>query len=85
MRAESFGFSTDPQLVAKVTEVEGLYLAPPDNVIVLCVDERSLIQALDRTAPVLPMQPHTIERRSYDYVRHGTSTLFAALEIVTGR
>jgi transposase len=83
-RAESFRFSTDPQLVAKVTDVVGLYLAPPDNAIVLCVDEKSQIQALDRTAPVLPMQPHLIERRSHDYIRHGTTTLFAALEIATG-
>jgi len=83
-RSESFRFSTDPELVAKVTDVVGLYLAPPDNAIVLCVDEKSQIQALDRTAPVLPMQPHLIERRSADYVRHGTTTLFAALEIATG-
>jgi len=84
-RSQSFRFSTDPQLVAKVTDVVGLYLAPPDNAIVLCVDEKSQIQALDRTAPVLPMQPHLIERRSHDYVRHGTTTLFAALEIATGK
>lgn len=84
-RAESFRFSTDPELVAKVTDVVGLYLAPPENAVVLCVDEKSQIQALDRTAPVLPMQPHLIERRSHDYVRHGTSTLFAALEIATGQ
>jgi transposase len=83
-RSESFRFSTDPELVAKVTDVVGLYLAPPDNAIVLCVDEKSQIQALDRTAPVLPMAPHLIERRSPDYVRHGTTTLFAALEIATG-
>lgn len=84
-RAESFRFSTDPELVAKVTDVVGLYLAPPENVIVLCVDEKSQIQALDRTQPVLPMQPHLIERRSHDYVRHGTSTLCAALDIATGQ
>jgi transposase len=83
-RAESFRFSTDPELVGKVTDVVGLYLAPPQNAVVLCVDEKSQIQALDRTAPVLPMQPHLIERRSHDYVRHGTTTLFAALEIATG-
>jgi transposase len=83
-RAESFRFSTDPELVAKVTDVVGLYLAPPQNAIVLCVDEKSQIQALDRTAPVLPLQPGLAERRSHDYVRHGTSTLFAALEIATG-
>src|SRR5665648_200930 len=84
-RSESFRFSTDPQLVAKVTDVVGLYLNPPTDAIVLCVDEKSQIQALDRTAPVLPMQPHLLERRSADYVRHGTTTLFAALEIATGK
>jgi transposase len=84
-RAETFKFSTDPQLVAKVTDVVGLYLAPPDNAIVLCVDEKSQIQALDRAAPVLPLQPGLAERRSHDYVRHGTTTLFAALEIATGK
>jgi len=84
-RAESFRFSTDPELVAKVTDVVGLYLAPPTDAVVLCVDEKSQIQALDRTAPVLPTQPHLIERRSHDYVRHGTTTLFAALEIATGK
>jgi len=84
-RSESFRFSTDPELVGKVTDVVGLYLAPPENAIVLCVDEKSQIQALDRTQPVLPMQPHLIERRSHDYIRHGTSTLFAALDIATGK
>jgi transposase len=84
-RSESFRFSTDPQLEAKVVDVVGLYLDPPENAVVLSVDEKSQIQALDRTAPVLPMQPHLIERRSHDYVRHGTSTLFAALEVATGK
>ena len=84
-RVETFKFSTDPELVAKVTDVVGLYLAPPENAIVLCVDEKSQIQALDRTAPMLPMQPGLPARRTHDYVRHGTSTLFAALEIATGR
>jgi transposase len=84
-RSESFRFSTDPELVAKVTDVVGLYLAPPDNAVVLCVDEKSQIQALDRTAPILPLQPGLAERRSHDYVRHGTTTLFAALEIATGQ
>jgi len=83
-RAESFRFSTDPQLEAKVVDVVGLYLHPPENAVVLCVDEKSQIQALDRTAPILPLQPGLAERRSHDYVRHGTSTLFAALEIATG-
>jgi transposase len=84
-RAQTFKFSTDPELVAKVTDVVGLYLAPPENAVVLCVDEKSQIQALDRTAPMLPMQPGLPERRTHDYVRHGTTTLFAALEIATGR
>ncbi len=84
-RSRSFRFSTDPELVAKVIDVVGLYLAPPENAIVLSVDEKSQIQALDRTMPILPMQPGLIERRSHDYVRHGTTTLFAALEIATGK
>jgi transposase len=84
-RSESFRFSTDPQLEAKVVDVVGLYLNPPENAVVLSIDEKSQIQALDRTAPVLPMQPHLIERRSHDYIRHGTSTLFAALDIATGK
>jgi transposase len=84
-RSESFRFSTDPQLEAKVVDVVGLYLNPPENAVVLSIDEKSQIQALDRTAPVLPMQPHLIERRSHDYVRHGTSTLFAALDVATGK
>jgi len=83
-RVETFKFSTDPELVAKVTDVVGLYLAPPENAIVLCIDEKSQIQALDRTAPMLPMQPGLPERRTHDYKRHGTTTLFAALEIATG-
>jgi transposase/transposase-like protein len=84
-RSQTFKFSTDPELVAKVTDVVGLYLAPPENAIVLCVDEKSQIQALDRTAPMLPMQPGLPERRTHDYKRHGTTTLFAALEIATGK
>ena len=84
-RAQTFKFSTDPELVAKVTDVVGLYLAPPENAVVLCVDEKSQIQALDRTAPMLPMQPGLPERRTHDYLRHGTTTLFAALEIATGK
>jgi hypothetical protein len=83
-RVETFKFSTDPQLVAKVIDIVGLYLEPPENAIVLCVDEKSQIQALDRTAPMLPMQPGLPERRTHDYTRHGTTTLFAALEIATG-
>ena len=84
-RRETFKFSTDPELVAKVTDIVGLYLAPPDNAIVLCVDEKSQIQALDRTAPILPMRPGLPERATHDYVRHGTTTLFAALDIATGQ
>jgi len=84
-RSETFKFSTDPELVAKVTDVVGLYLDPPQNAIVLCVDEKSQIQALDRTQPMLPMQPGRPERRTHDYVRHGTTTLFAALEVATGQ
>ena len=84
--AESFRFSTDPQLVGKVTDICGLYLAPPEIAIVLCVggvDEESQIQALDRTVPISPMQEGRIKRRSHDYYRHATSTLFAALDIAT--
>ncbi|NKY21044.1 IS630 family transposase [Tsukamurella spumae] len=84
-KAESFRFSTDPELVGKVTDICGLYLHPPQNAIVLCVDEKSQIQALDRTVPILPMQPGKVERRSHDYYRHGTTTLFAALDIATGK
>jgi transposase len=84
-RAKSFRFSTDPQLEAKVVDVVGLYLNPPENAVVLSVDEKTQIQALDRTMPILPTQPGLIERRSHDYVRHGTTTLFAALEIATGK
>src|SRR6188472_2513899 len=80
-RVETFKFSTDPELIAKVTDVVGLYLNPPENAIVLSVDEKSQIQALNRTAPILPLQPGLAERRSHDYLRHGASTLFAALEI----
>jgi len=84
-KAETFKFSTDPELVAKVTDIIGLYLHTPENAIVLCVDEKSQIQALNRTQKVLPMQPGHAEQRTHDYVRHGTTTLFAALEIATGK
>lgn len=84
-KEETFKFSTDPELEAKVTDVVGLYLEPPENAIVLCVDEKSQIQALNRTQPVLPMAPGHDEQRTHDYVRHGTTTLFAALEIATGQ
>ena len=84
-RSETFKFSTDPELEAKVIDVVGLYLAPPENAVVLCVDEKSQIQALNRTQKTLPMQPGRAEQRTHDYVRHGTATLFAALEIATGK
>lgn len=84
-RCETFKFSTDPELVAKVTDIVGLYLGAPADAVVLCIDEKSQIQALDRTAPMLPMQPGLAERRTHDYVRHGTTTLFAALDIATGK
>jgi transposase len=84
-RRGTFKFSTDPLLEAKVRDVVGLYLDPPEGAIVLCVDEKSQIQALDRTAPILPLRPGLPERATHDYVRHGTTTLFAALEVATGR
>jgi transposase len=84
-RRETFKFSTDPQLEAKIRDVVGLYLNPPDKAIVLSIDEKSQIQALDRTAPILPMRPGLAEKATHDYVRHGTTTLFAALEVATGK
>ena len=84
-RSESFRFSTDPELVAKVVDVVGLYMNPPEHAVVLCLDEKSQIQALDRAAPILPLREGMPEKRSHDYVRHGTSTLFAALDIATGK
>lgn len=83
-RAETFKLSTDPDFVAKVRDIVGLYLAPPARALVLCVDEKSQIQALDRSQPLLPMRPGQIERRTHDYTRHGTTSLFAALDIATG-
>jgi transposase len=84
-RVETFKFSTDPQLEAKVRDVVGLYLDPPEQAVVVCVDEKSQVQALDRTAPLLPMRFGAAERRTHDYLRHGTTTLFAALEVATGK
>jgi transposase len=84
-RTETFKFSTDPELEAKVRDVVGLYLNPPDKAVVLSIDEKSQVQALDRTAPILPLRPGLAERQTHDYVRHGTTTLFAALEVATGR
>lgn len=83
-RTRSFKYSTDPQLDEKVTDIVGLYLAPPQNALVLCVDEKSQIQALDRTQPLLPMKPGQVARHTHDYQRHGVTTLFAALDVASG-
>ena len=83
-RTESFKLSTDPFFIEKVRDIVGLYLNPPEHALVLCVDEKSQIQALDRTQPLLPMRPGQVERRTHDYLRHGTTTLFAALDVKTG-
>src|SRR6202453_5070546 len=84
-RQENFKLSRDPLFIDKVRDIVGLYLDPPDRALVLCVDEKSQIQALDRTAPLLPMRPGEIERRTHDYKRHGTTSLFAALDAKTGK
>jgi transposase len=84
-RFETFKLSNDPLFVEKVRDIVGLYLNPPDKAVVFCVDEKTQIQALDRTQPLLPMRPGLAERRTHDYVRHGTTSLFAALEVKTGR
>jgi hypothetical protein len=84
-KRETFKFSTDPELEAKVRDVVGLYLNPPEKAIVLCVDEKSQIQALNRTAPILPLRPGLPEKATHDYKRNGTTTLFAALEVATGK
>jgi transposase len=84
-RTETFKLSPDPLLIEKVRDIVGLYLNPPDHALVLCVDEKSQIQALDRTQPMLPMRPGQLERRTHDYKRHGTTSLFAALELKTNR
>ena len=83
-RQETFKLSTDPLFVDKVRDIVGLYLAPPTKALVLCVDEKSQIQALDRTQPILPLAPGIPARRTHDYMRHGTTTLFAALDIASG-
>ena len=83
-RTEIFKLSTDPLFIEKVRDIVGLYLQPPDHALVLCVDEKSQIQALDRTQPLLPMRPGQVERRTHDYARHGTTSLFAALDTKTG-
>jgi transposase len=84
-RQETFKLSTDPHFVEKTRDIVGLYMDPPVKAMVLCVDEKSQIQALDRTQPMLPLVPGVAERRTHDYERHGTTTLFAALDIATGK
>src|SRR5438552_4827435 len=84
-RVERFKLSNDPKFEEKVRDIVGLYLNPPDRALVLCVNEKSQIQALDRTAPLLPMGPGQIERRSHDYKRHGTTSLFAAFDVASGQ
>jgi transposase len=84
-RSETFKLSTDPLFVDKVRDIVGLYMNPPEHAIVLCVDEKSQIQALDRTQPLLPMRPGQAERRTHDYARHGTTSLFAALDVANGK
>ncbi len=84
-RVETFKLSTDPQFIEKVRDIVGLYLNPPEKALVLCVDEKSQIQALDRTQPILPLAPGVAERRTHDYRRHGTTSLFAALDVATGK
>src|SRR5215468_5114689 len=84
-RTEGFKFSTDPHLEARVTDVVGLYLRPPENAVVVCVDEKSQCQALERAQPILPMRPGIPERQTHDYARHGVTSLFAALNTATGQ
>ena len=84
-RTETFKLSQDPLFIEKVRDIVGLYLNPPDKALVLCVDEKAQIQALDRSQPLLPMRPGQIERRTHDYRRHGTTSLFAALNVKTGQ
>src|SRR6516162_9233821 len=84
-RSDTFKLSPDPQLIEKVRDIAGLYINPPDHALVLCVDEKSQIQALDRTQPLLPLRPGQLERGTHDYKRHGTTSLFAALELKTNR
>ena len=83
-RVESFKLSSDPLFVEKVRDIVGLYLSPPAHAVVLCVDEKSQVQALDRTQPLLPMRPGQAERRTHDYKRNGTTSLFAALDVKAG-
>ncbi len=84
-RLKTFKISRDPQFAEKVTDVVGLYMDPPDNAVVLSVDEKTQLQALDRTQPLLPMRPGQIARRTHDYTRHGTASLYAAFDVATGK
>ncbi len=84
-RSETFKLSRDPLFIEKVRDIVGLYLNPPERALVLCVDEKAQVQALDRTQPLLPMRPGQVERRTHDYARHGTTSLFAALDVKTGK
>ena len=84
-RTETFKLSPDPLLIEKVRDIVGLYMNPPEHALVLCVDEKSQIQALERTQPLLPMRPGQLERRTHDYKRHGTTSLFAALDLKTSQ
>jgi len=84
-RTDTFRLSPDPQLIEKVRDIVGLYMNPPEHALVLCVDEKSQIQALDRTQPLLPLQPGQVERGTHDYKRNGTTSLFAALELKTNQ
>jgi len=84
-QSEAFKLSPDPQFIDKVRDIVGLYLNPPEAAVVLCVDEKAQIQALDRSAPVLPLMPGVPERRSHDYIRYGTTNLYAALDVASGQ
>ncbi len=84
-RVRTFKLSKDPLFIEKVRDIVGLYLNPPDKALVLCVDEKAQIQALDRSQPLLPLRPGQVERRAHDYIRHGTTSLFAALDVKSGR
>jgi transposase len=84
-RRATFKLSADPQFIEKVRDIVGLYLQPPDHAIVLCLDEKSQVQALDRTRPLLPMRPGIPAQQTHDYIRHGTTSLFAALNVATGK
>jgi hypothetical protein len=83
-RTETFKLSPDPWLIEKVRDIVGLYLTPPEHAVVFCVDVKPQIQALDRTAPLLPLQPGQVARRTHDYTRHGTTSLYAALNVQSG-